>query len=315
MTLTAAGGPTLAVVSEHGDGELARVFVARTRDGALIEFVESVQPPIPREEKWVLIVSTLKGCPIACPICDAGGDYRGRLTADEILGQVEFLVRRRYPKGRVTVPKLKVQFARMGDPALNDAVITALEELPSAIDAPGLMACVSTIAPVGRERFFEELLRVKRERYRAGRFQMQFSLHTTDSWLRRRLVPARTWGFAEMAAYGRRFFEPGDRKITLNFAAAEGLPLDPAALRPHFDPSVFLTKLTPINPTAAAARAGLRGAINPDTPARAERIASAFRRAGYETILSIGELRENVIGSNCGMFVARMDGPAGRGMS
>ena len=80
---------TLEMVYTSGNDDLARVFVARTADGSPIEFVESIQPPYRREEKWVLIVSTLKGCPVGCPICDAGGDYRGKLTAEEILAQVE----------------------------------------------------------------------------------------------------------------------------------------------------------------------------------------------------------------------------------
>ena len=46
---------TLRIVDSHGNDELARVFVAELADGALIEFAESVQPPFPREEKWVLI--------------------------------------------------------------------------------------------------------------------------------------------------------------------------------------------------------------------------------------------------------------------
>ena len=41
--------------------DLARVFIADLGDGRMIEFVESVQPPIPRHEKWVLIISTSAG--------------------------------------------------------------------------------------------------------------------------------------------------------------------------------------------------------------------------------------------------------------
>ena len=94
----------LRVVRSTGDDSLARVFVGELEDGSLVECVEAVQPPVPREAKWVLIVSTLKGCPVGCPICDAGGSYRGRLTADEIMAQVEYLVRLRYPDGVVPVP-------------------------------------------------------------------------------------------------------------------------------------------------------------------------------------------------------------------
>ena len=293
---------TLHILHTVGDDALARVFVAETDGGSRVELVESVQPPRPREEKWVLIVSTQKGCPIGCPICDAGREYEGKLTADEILAQVDFLVRRRYPDGRVPASRLKVQLARMGEPALNDAVIEALARLPATVDAPGLMACVSTVAPAGRGRFFGELASIKNRSYSGGRFQMQLSVHTTDDAARRRLIPVRTLPLSELAALGERFFAPGDRKLTLNFAPAVGMPLDPDALAPLFDPGKFAVKLTPINPTRAALASGLRGVIDPLDDARCTEVVAEFERRGFEVILSIGDLRENAIGSNCGMY-------------
>jgi len=295
----------MQVVFTRGDDDLARVFAGRLDDGAHVEFVESVEPPHPREEKWVLIVSTLRGCPIGCPICDAGGHYRGKLGADEILGQIDYLVRRRFPDGRVPTRKLKIQFARMGDPALNDAVLEVLEVLAERDGMPGLMPCISTIAPAGRDRFFEDLLRIKRERYGGGRFQMQFSVHGTDDLSRRAMVPARTWSLERMAAFGNRFHEPSDRKITLNFAPPRGARLDPGRLAPLFSPERFLVKLTPINPTVAARSAGIEGLIDPDDPETGRAVARRFEELGYETILSIGETAENEIGSNCGMYAAR----------
>jgi 23S rRNA (adenine2503-C2)-methyltransferase len=296
----------MRIIASQGDDRVARVYVGETSGGRVVEFVESVQPPVPREEKWVLIVSTLAGCPVACPMCDAGGAYHGRLSSADILEQLDTLIGQRYPDRRVPVPKLKVQFARMGDPAYNPAVLEVLRGLPERYDAPGLMPCLSTVAPRGRERFFEELLAIKRELYPGGRFQMQFTLHTTDETSRRRLIPTPTWSFAEMGAWGRRFHQPGDRKIALNFAAVRGYPLEPKALRPHFSPEIFLVKLTPVNPTDSSERNGLVSRIDPKRPREAERLCAAFGAAGYDTILSIGELEENRIGSNCGMYVSRM---------
>ncbi|MDD4857645.1 MAG: radical SAM protein [Candidatus Krumholzibacteria bacterium] len=300
----------MRIVDSTGDNDLARVFVAELNDGSLVECAESVQPPVPRDSKWVLILSTLKGCPVSCPMCDAGGGYRGALTAEEIIAQIDFLVRRRFPRGAVPVPKLKVQFARMGDPSFNDAVLDVLRRLPSLYDAPGIMPCISTIAPAGRERFFEELIGIKKAFYPNGRFQMQFSIHTTCEAARRRLIPARVWSFAEIAAYGSRFFSRGDRKITLNFAPAIGMPLDPGQLARVFSPEFFIVKLTPINPTRASARSGLVGLIDPFDGPGCESAAERFRAAGFETVLSIGDLDENRIGSNCGMRVRALEGAA-----
>ncbi len=301
----------LEIVHTTGDDELAQVYVARLDDGFLVEFVESVQPPIPRNEKWVLIVSTLRGCPVGCPICDAGGSYAGKLTREEIMAQIDFLVRSRFPEGSVPIPKLKIQFARMGDPALNEAVLDVLETLPGTWNMPGLMPCISTVAPAGCDRFFDRLVTVKDSLYGDGQFQMQFSLHTTDEDARRRLIPCRTWPLEKIAEYGDRFFSAGDRRITLNFAPSVGVPLEPARLVPLFSPDRFIIKLTPINPTHASVSAQLVGLIDPENEDSNQAVIEEFEAYGFETLLSIGELRENAIGSNCGMYVTRMRESAG----
>jgi len=292
--------PGIHVIWSHGRDDLARLYVARTADGSLIEMAESVQPPFSREEKWVLIVSTLKGCPVKCPICDAGQTYAGRLSAEEILAQIDYLVRQRFPDGRVPARKFKIQFARMGEPAFNPAVIDVLRELPARYIASGLTPSISTVAPKACGQFFEDLLAVKRDLYPSGRFQFQFSLHTTDEIQRRELIPTPTWNFSQMAEYGERFVTTGDRRVSLNFAAPQGYALDPAQLQRTFSPKHFMVKLTPVNPTQGAKRARIRGVVDPAHGRSGGEIKQAFERAGYETVLSIGELEENLIGSNCG---------------
>jgi 23S rRNA (adenine2503-C2)-methyltransferase len=285
-----------------GSDEVARVYIAEAEGGRHVEFVESVEPPLPRSEKWVLIVSTLFGCPGGCRFCDAGGSYEGKLTRDEILFQTDYMIDRRYPDREVPAKKFKVQLARMGEPTLNDAVLEVLEELPKRYGAPGLMPALSTIAPRGREAFFERLLELNRDLY-SGRFQLQFSLHTTDTEKRDWLLPPKKWTFEEIASYGERFYFDGGRKVTLNFALADGMPLDAAALFRHFDPSKFLVKMTPVNPTCEADRSGISSFITPGV--EPEAVTAPLRDAGYEVIVSIGELEENHIGSNCGQFIRR----------
>lgn len=292
----------LTVIRAQGNPELATVFVGRLADGSCIEWVESIQPPLPRSEKWVLIVSTLKGCPVACAMCDAGERYSGRLSSEEILAQIDHLVRWRYPDGNPTVRRLKVQFARMGDPAFNPAVLEVLRGLPQRYPGVNVMPCISTIAPARCDSFFDSLLSINDDIYR-GNFQMQFSLHTTDEKRRRELIPTSTWTFQQMGEYARRFAQPGTRKVTLNFAAPRGFPLDPQALLPYFPTHCCMVKLTPINPTHRALRSGLEGVVDPSSREGLESLVDGFRRAGYDTLVSIGETEENQIGSNCGMFV------------
>jgi len=293
----------MRVVARAGNPDLATVYLADMGEERLVEFVESVQPPWTRAQKWVIIISTLVGCPVGCAICDAGGRYRGPLSCEEMLAQIAFLVDRDYPDGRVPVEKFKVQFARMGEPAFNPAVLDALEALPGRWRAPGLLPSLSTIAPRGCDRFFVRLRELKTALYGGGRFQLQFSLHSSDPDQRDRLMPAPKWDFAQIAAYGERFVSPGDRRITLNIALAEDTVVEAPVLRRFFHPDLFLIKATPVNPTLGARRHGLRNGL-PDT-GTAPACVDALRSAGYEVIVSIGELEENRIGSNCGQFVRR----------
>ncbi len=145
---------------------------------------------------------------------------------------------------------------------------------------------------------------MKEEHYGGGRFQLQFSIHTTDPALRDRLVPVRKWTFEQIARYGDCFFAPGDRKLTLNFALVEGAAADAAALLPHFDPQKYLIKITPLNPTYAAAENGLRSHVRAGDPG-ASAVAAALREAGYEVIVSVGAPEESLIGSNCGQLTRR----------
>jgi 23S rRNA (adenine2503-C2)-methyltransferase len=293
----------MKVLTSTGREEIAIAYVAEMEGGGKVEFVESVQPPLPRQKKWVLIVSSLFGCPVGCPICDAGGHYAGPLSGAQILEQLDFLVDQRFSGRHVPVEKFKIQFARMGEPSFNPAVLDVLEELPHRYDAPGLMPALSTIAPRGVDEFFRKLLTIKNRTYAGGRFQLQFSIHTTDAKLRNGLIPVRKWGFPEIAAYGARFYSAGDRKITLNFALADGMPVDPTTLLRHFSPDTFLIKITPVNPTHQAARNRIASYIDPCREGVQYTVIEKLRSAGYEVLLSIGEVEENHIGSNCGQYL------------
>lgn len=295
----------MKVFAVAGKPDLATVYMADMGQGRMLEFVEACQPPYGRDQRWILMVSTLYGCPVKCLICDAGGKYRGKPSAAEILAQIDYMVQAWFPDGRIPAGKFKIQFARMGEPAFNLAVLDALQELPRRYAAPGLMPSLSTIAPHGTDAFFERLLDIKNLLYSNGRFQLQFSIHTTDAVLRDKLIPVRKWTFAQMAAYGERYHRPGDRKITLNFALAQGMPVDAAVLLRYFEPARYLIKITPVNPTCQAVKNGLISYIDPQNPDSANSLAQRLVDAGCEVIVSIGEAEENLIGSNCGQYVLK----------
>lgn len=289
----------MKVISRVGREDIAMVYIAESDNGRLVEFVESVQPPLPLEQKWVNIISTSYGCPVGCRLCDAGGDYQGKLSPREMMSQIDYLVTQRFPDRRIPVSKYKVQFARMGEPSYNRNVLEVLETLPESYDAPGLVPCVSTIAPSGTDGFFDRLLKIKKELFHRS-FQLQFSIHTTDRKVRDWLIPIGKWDLERIAEYGARFFDPEGKKITLNFSLSDRMPIDPDTLLNTFAPETFLIKLTPVNPTFQADKHDLASSHEGQ---KWDEMVRALRSRGYEVIPSIGELEESHIGSNCGQYV------------
>jgi 23S rRNA (adenine2503-C2)-methyltransferase len=294
----------MRVISKTQEHEIASVFIAENSEGKRIEFVESTQPPMDVSKKWVIIVSTLFGCPVDCKFCDAGGDYKGKLSAEDIFYQIDYLVNFRFPLGVPETEKFKIQFARMGEPSFNPAVLEVLERFPSKYPVDNFVGSLSSIAPQGTDAFFERLLEIKKRFYDQS-FQLQFSLHSTDEEQRNRLMPVKKWSLEKMAAFGKRFYSEGGKKITLNFALGKENILDPEVLKKHFDPDIFLVKITPVNPTFKARINKIDSLI-----VREEKeypVIDALKASAYDVILSIGEWEENKIGSNCGQYIKALD--------
>jgi len=285
----------MKILSEHGNDELAKVYIAELEDGHMIEFVESIQPPRTRDEKWVNIISTSVGCPVGCKMCDAGGRFERSLAAGEMHAQIEHLANVKFPGGKVTSAMWKIQLARMGEPTLNPAVLEFLSQL-SEKGHENLVISLSTIGPSNSAPFIQELKKIKDAAF-PGRFQLQFSIHSTDDGCRQRLIPARCLALPEIAALGRQFRGQGDKKITLNFVVMKVARL--------FDGDNFLIKLTPLNPTYRARYHKILPGFDPEKPETIQKLISDFEAKGFEVILSIGELEENQIGSNCGQYINR----------
>lgn len=297
---------SMEIVSRSGLSEVAEVFVARMRGSNehCIEFVDGLDTRCPRREKWIINVSTQFGCPVGCVFCDAGFRYLGDLTAEEMLCQVRFVRDRHSGLDRIC-SKLKVHFARMGEPALNDAVLEAIRRLPEELESPGLWACVPTVAPRGRDDWFSRLKKIKDEKF-SSRFQLQFSVNSTDEAARRRLMPIPLLSQRELAGLGSEFFEPGDRKVVLNFALARGVPFDPRVIMRLYDPERFAVKITPVNPTEQGRLGQVATMLRSDAASHLNDKVDMLMGAGFDVILSVGDPREDAVGSNCGQAVRRM---------
>ncbi len=293
----------MELLGKYGKEDLAILYIAKQED-KIVEFVESLQPPIPREEKWVLVISTMYGCPIGCLMCDAGEYYHGNVSKEGMLEEIDYMIRARFPEGKIPIDKFKIQFARMGEPSLNKDVLEVLKELPKTYDAPGLMPCISTIAPNGSDDFLNKLISIKDEVYPNGKFQLQFSIHSTDENVRHKWITTNIWSLEEISKYGEKWFKEGDRRITLNFAVAADSIIDPDVILKYFKPSMYWIKLTPVNPTSKAQSNQLKSGITEENSEYFP-LVKAFRERGFDAEISIGEWEENDIGTNCGQFATK----------
>lgn len=290
----------IKIIKKTGTPDIATLYIGEFAKAKLVEFVESVHPPRQSHiKKVVFIVSSLNGCPVGCRFCDASGYYKGQLSKEEIFAQIDFMAQKRFGSQCINVEKFKIQFARMGEPSFNPAVLEVLKEIPTRYKTPNLTVSLSTIAPESSRDFFKKLLLIKKEIY-PGNFQLQFSVHSTDLAYRRWLIPVKTWDLKQIAAYGNTFYEQG-KKITLNFALDAKAPLDITAMLEYFDPEKFLIKITPINPTYKADENGMSSLVKPEKTDYD--IVENLENAGYQVIVSIGALEENLIGSNCGQYL------------
>jgi 23S rRNA (adenine2503-C2)-methyltransferase len=291
----------LKVLQKRGKKELALVYVASLRNDPLnlVEFVDACSPSVgDRLKKWVIIISSQLGCPVNCLMCDAGGGFRGNLSSAEMLGQIQTVVTDNGLDPN-NCAKFKVQFARMGEPALNPEVITALRDLAGLY--PRVIPCIATIGPENCSSWFGELL-VVRDLFQD--FQLQFSVNSTDESWRDVIMQYPKMTLSELAEYGQSFYRLGQRKVVLNFALQPRWPLDAIALRRIFDPEYFAVKLTPTNPTGTGRENSLDLSQDLDAiNSKMEKKAQELERQGFLVIRSVGELEENQIGSNCGQAV------------
>lgn len=295
----------MEILMKTGKPELAEIYVAKMRYDReyLVEFVDACDSSIGnRVSKWVIIVSTQYGCPVNCLMCDAGGYFKGNLTFEDLKFQLQTVFSAHEEIDPNACSKLKIQFARMGEPSLNDEVLDFLLWLKDRY--PRIIPCIATITPRGRDKWFDRLLQI-RDHFHD--FQLQLSINSTDDEYRDWLMPYPKMSWGWLGAYGTKFFRWGQRKVCLNFAISPEIPVDAAAINKFFDPAYFVVKLTPVNPTRNGYENKLH--ITEDRIAIERLLLSKceeFARIGFRVIMSIGDMEENRIGSNCGQAVRRL---------
>lgn len=265
----------------------------------------------PYKEKWLLTVSTQKGCPYGCQFCDVASlPFKGNLTQDQIKEQILNLM---WNTPYVLVSnKVKIGFARMGEPAHNlDNVLEVIKDLPRLSSGCGRnfnwLPCFNTILPrktvEGYSGFevIDHVLDVKENAYN-GFLHFQISCNSTNERTRKELFGgAEVLSLEEIVEYINSK-KITNRTVTLNFIVMNDIELDFRKLKNlGIDNGKFVVKLIPLNKTLNSEQNGLETYANYRNYEKLLILKNQFERAGVPVVVdSIAKCEE--AGLCCGQL-------------
>lgn len=255
---------------------------------------------LPLEQKWVITISTQYGCSMNCEYCDVPRVGPGKnATFDDLVRQVLTGITL-HPEVETT-KRLNIHFARMGEPTWNPNVLDATKWFKTHIDPEyHIHPVVSTMMPRRNEwlkTFIHTWMRMKNRLLR-GEAGLQLSINSTDEAERSKMFRGNACTLEEIA----RIMEgviPFGRKIALNFAVAE-YTIDPAVLLKYFNPQDYMVKLTPMHRTATAEERNIKTAGDYTTYHPYSEHEKALKAAGYDTLVFIASVEEDMGRITCG---------------
>ena len=132
------------------------------------------------QDRTVLCISTMCGCPVSCKFCGSGGHFKRNLSDYEIVNQVTAIT------SEITINKrFQIMFMSMGEPFLNyPNVEQAIKKLH--VKFPEAELLISTMAPYLMLNIWDQFLRLSDDIDKVG---LQISMHSMDSEERDKLIP------------------------------------------------------------------------------------------------------------------------------
>jgi 23S rRNA (adenine2503-C2)-methyltransferase len=190
-----------------------------------------------RNERWMIGVSCMSGCPVHCEFCCTGQLKRWRnLSAEEIFEQVKFIVELNKKNGwnPIDSKEFKINYTRMGEPFLN------IENVKKAIEL------VNEYLPGVRVHHYISTIGIKGSNFSwiKDNITLQVSLHSLDEERRHKLIPVSNLMSIEELGQIRT---ESSLKTTVNMTLVDTADFDIAKLIKYFDKDYFFIKLSPIN--------------------------------------------------------------------
>lgn len=237
---------------KHKDFANGSVYLLETDDGYKIETTDTFLPYYTkdaigqkqnilqdhnlgsRNERWMVGVSVMSGCPVHCKFCATGKmKMWRRLSYREIIDQVNFILA--CNNSCVWEAKeFKINYTRMGEPFLNiDAVKRAIKSIDRMYPHTKIHHYISTIGIKGSDFSWIK-----------DNITLQISLHSLNEKRRDELIPIkRKLSIKELGQIRTQ----SNLKTTVNLTLIDEVDFNIDLLKEYFDPKYFFIKLSPIN--------------------------------------------------------------------
>lgn len=245
-----------------------QTYILELKDGNFIESWDVFLPkenwlwtrPYRFEDFWdasdktkrVLTISTMIGCYFNCQFCASKNTFKKILSVEEILWQVEFMVKEGKKHWRLPNPNLSnefhILFTRMWEPLANfENTVKAIKILTKKY--PHVKIWISTN---WWEKWLEELLKYTEI---IPFIMLQFSVHWTNDLDRQKLLwisinkDSKQMDLPRISSYIKEFRKYNPRKVSLNFILLENFDYDFSKFKTIFDVEDIYLRLSPLNIT------------------------------------------------------------------
>ena len=239
------------------------------------------------ETAWTVLLSSQRGCPMKCTLCDCPAcGYFGNATTEDLRSQLETILDN---NGGHKTARMEVEFTRMGEPTFNPDLLKYIEfdlceQVRAKVDAAEIIPAISTMMPRMNRNllpYLKEYCRIKNEVY-GGNAELRFSIHSTDDVARGRLFQGLSLTLDEIAEQLRSLPAPKGSKYALTFAITKDSVIDEKRIDSLFDKEKFMIRLTPVHGTFNAKDNGFITTTEYDEYTEFEKVERRFLALGWD---------------------------------
>jgi 23S rRNA (adenine2503-C2)-methyltransferase len=166
-------------------------------------------------ERTVICCSVMSGCPVGCKFCGTGAQFIRNLQTDEIINQIETVLKDKNLNDDINdkCKKFQIMFMSMGEPLLNwENTKNAIYQLNKKY--PNAQLLLSTVG-IEDEEVLKDIIKTSKEIKNVG---LQFSIHKSNNIDRDKLIPYQNkLSLEKISKFGRLWHKETGRKAFCNY--------------------------------------------------------------------------------------------------